>query len=291
VASTKREKELARQRAARKAARREERARVRKRRSALIAAVVAVLLVLGLAGAATLATRGDTPGGDDQLSSEPGDTDSADAEDAEPGSDDQADPAAPDTVQGEPVVVGECTYRPESEPAREVEPPGEQDLVTEGTRPATISTDQGDLTLELLAADAPCAVASFASLSRQDFYADTPCHRLVTGGLSVLQCGDPTGTGTGGPGYVFDEENLEGATYPRGTVAMAKTQAPGSSGSQFFLVFADTDLPPEYTPFARITGGLEVLDAVAEAGAADPDPTTGNTAPNQPVQITSVEVG
>jgi peptidyl-prolyl cis-trans isomerase B (cyclophilin B) len=283
VASTKREKELARQRAARQAARREERARVRKRRTALVAGIVAVLLVLGLAGFATLATRGDTPGGDDQLASEPTDT--------EDGEDGEADPAQPDAAQGEPVVVGECTYRPESEPARPVEPPTEQDLVTEGIRPATISTDQGELTLELLAEDAPCAVASFASLSRQDFYAGTPCHRLVTEGLSVLQCGDPTGTGTGGPGYVFDEENLEGATYPRGTVAMAKTQAPGSSGSQFFLVFADTELPPEYTPFARITGGLEVLDAVAEAGAADPDPTTGNTAPNQPVQITGVEVG
>ena len=112
----------------------------------------------------------------------------------------------------------------------------------------------------------------------------------MTEGLSVLQCGDPSGTGRGGPGYVFDEENLDGATYPRGTVAMAKTAAPGSTGSQFFLVFQDTPLPPEYTPFARITGGLEVLDMIAAAGAAPPD-ENGNTAPNQPVQITSVTVG
>jgi len=93
-------------------------------------------------------------------------------------------------------------------------PPSEQDLVTEGTRTATISTDQGDLTLELLAADAPCTVASFASLARQEFYADTPCHRLTTDGIFVLQCGDPTGEGTGGPGYQYDEENLDGAEYP-----------------------------------------------------------------------------
>ena len=251
----------------------------------MVASVVAVLLVLGLAGFATLATRGDTPGNEDQLATEP--TPDAGDPSAAP-----SEPAAPDETAGpitEPVSVGDCTYRPDGEPSRPVQPPGEEDLVTEGTRAATIRTDQGDLQLELLAADAPCSVASFASLARQGFYADTPCHRLVTQGIFVLQCGDPTGTGRGGPGYQFDEENLEGATYPRGTVAMAKTAEPGTTGSQFFLVFEDTPLPPEYTPFARITEGLEVLDAVAAAGAAPPD-ENGTTAPNTPVQITAVDL-
>jgi peptidyl-prolyl cis-trans isomerase B (cyclophilin B) len=281
VASSKREKELARQRAARQAARRSERERRRKRRTAVVASVVAVLLVAGLAGFATLAIRGDSPGNDtlSQPSTEP----------SEPTDEPSAEPTEPPDAAAEPVTVGPCTYRPDGEPSRPVEPPSEQDIVTEGTRAATIATDQGDLTLELLAADAPCAVASFAGLARQDYFADTPCHRLVTEGIFVLQCGDPTGTGRGGPGYQFDEESLEGATYPRGTVAMAKTAQPGTSGSQFFLVFQDTPLPPEYTPFARITGGLEVLDAVAAAGAEPPD-ENGNTAPVQPVQITAVEV-
>jgi peptidyl-prolyl cis-trans isomerase B (cyclophilin B) len=286
VASSKREKELARQRAARQAARRSERDRRRKQRTAIVGGVVAVLLVVGLAAFATVATRGDTPGAEDQLAAEA----TPPVEPTDAATDEAAgDPAAQDAL-AEPVMVGECTYRPDGEPSRPVEPPSEQDLVTEGTRPATIRTDQGDLMLELLAADAPCAVASFASLARQDFYADTPCHRLVTEGIFVLQCGDPTGTGRGGPGYAYDEENLEGATYPRGTVAMAKTAQPGTTGSQFFLVYQDTPLPPEYTPFARITDGLELLDAVAAAGAAPPD-ESGTTAPNQPVQITSVEVG
>jgi peptidyl-prolyl cis-trans isomerase B (cyclophilin B) len=286
VASSKREKELARQRAARQAARRAERERRRRRRTAVVASVVAVLLVAAAGAAATVATRGDTPG-NDTLAGEPTPetTDPAVDPTGEPSAEPEQDPQA-----AEPVTVGPCTYRPDGEPSRPVEPPSEQDVVNEGTRPANIRTDQGDLMLELLAADAPCAVASFASLARQDFYADTPCHRLVTEGIFVLQCGDPTGTGRGGPGYQFDEENLEMATYPRGTVAMAKTAAPGTSGSQFFLVFQDTPLPPEYTPFARITSGLEVLDAVAAAGAAPPD-ENGTTAPNLPVQILDVEVG
>ena len=100
----------------------------------------------------------------------------------------------------------------------------------------------------------------------------------------MLQCGDPTGTGTGGPGYSFAEENLEGATYPRGTVAMAKSAAPASTGSQFFLVYGDSALPPEYTVVGEITKGLDVLDEIAEGGVAEAD-ENGNTAPKTPVQI------
>ena len=282
--TSKREKELARQRAARQAARRAERDRRRKQRNAVIASVVAVLLAAGAVGAAAVATRESDP--QDVLSGDPTAAPSASAEPSDaaseaPGEEPGEEPAA------EPVLVGDCRYRPDGEASRPVEPPSEQDLVTEGTRTATIATDQGDLTLELLAADAPCTVASFASLARQGFYADSPCHRLTTEGIFVLQCGDPTGSGRGGPGYQYDEENLEGATYPRGTVAMAKTQAPGTTGSQFFLVYQDTPLPPEYTPFARITEGLEVLDQVAEAGV---DGGGADGAPAQPVQITSVDV-
>ena len=120
------------------------------------------------------------------------------------------------------------------------------------------------------------------------YFDDTPCHRLTTAGISVLQCGDPTGTGRGGPGYTFADENLEGASYPRGTVAMANG-GPDTNGSQFFLVYADTQLPPSYTPFGTITKGLDVLEQVAEAGSDDSS-GTGDGKPKLTVQITTAKV-
>jgi peptidyl-prolyl cis-trans isomerase B (cyclophilin B) len=147
---------------------------------------------------------------------------------------------------------------------------------------ASMSTNQGNLGLQLDNAKAPCTVNSFASLAQQGFFNDTPCHRLTTSeGLSVLQCGDPTGQGTGGPGYQFDNEYptnqfqpddpklQEPVTYPRGTLAMANA-GPGTNGSQFFLVYKDSQLPPNYTVFGTIDEtGLATLDKIAAAGTAD----------------------
>ena len=101
-----------------------------------------------------------------------------------------------------------------------------------------------------------------------------------------MQCGDPTGTGSGGPGYSFPDENLEGASYPRGTVAMANS-GPDTNGSQFFLVVKDSQLPPSYIPFGTITGGLEVLDAIIAAGV-EGGGTDGK--PAKPVTIKSFTV-
>ncbi len=189
-------------------------------------------------------------------------------------------------------AAGRCTWLDSGQtPSRPVSKPP----VDPSTDPqvATVTTDQGALTVTLENAAAPCASASLASLASQGFYDDTPCHRLTTAGIFVLQCGDPTGTGTGGPGYQFAEENLQGATYPRGTVAMAKGTAPGTSGSQFFLVYEDSPLPPQYTPFGRITGGLDVLDKVAAAGVAPgPDGAAKTDGPPKlAVQITTLQVG
>jgi len=135
---------------------------------------------------------------------------------------------------------------------------------------ATLALNGQPVTIELDSAGAPCTVASWQFLAEQDFFDDTPCHRLTTSPtLGVLQCGDPTGTGTGGPGYSFAEENLAGATYPAGTVAMANTGQPGSTGSQFFLVHSDSTLPPLYTVVGTVTDGLDVLTAIAAAGTVD----------------------
>jgi peptidyl-prolyl cis-trans isomerase B (cyclophilin B) len=141
-------------------------------------------------------------------------------------------------------------------------------------------------------AKTPCTVNSFASLAQKGFFDNTPCHRLTTSpSLSVLQCGDPTGQGTGGPGYQFANEYptdqypqgdpalQQPVVYPRGTLAMANA-GPGTNGSQFFLVYKDSQLPPNYTAFGTIDAtGLATLDKIAAAGVAgggqDGKPTTG----------------
>ena len=149
-----------------------------------------------------------------------------------------------------------------------------------------MTTNQGNIGLQLDNAKAPCTVNSFASLAQQGYFNDTPCHRLTTSpGLSVLQCGDPTGQGTGGPGYGFANEYptnqyrpddpalQQPVVYPRGTLAMANAGARATNGSQFFLVYKDSQLPPNYTAFGTIDAtGLATLDKIAAAGV---DPATG----------------
>lgn len=160
----------------------------------------------------------------------------------------------------------------------------------------TLHTNQGDIVIAMDASKTPHTVNSMNFLASQHFYDGSYCHRLSTsGGLQMLQCGDPTAgaeaastDGSGGPGYVFQDENLSGATYPDGTVAMAN-RGPGTNGSQFFLVFGDTQLTPDYTPFGKITAGHDILTKVAAGGIANPGPD-GTGRPNIPVQITSVTV-
>ena len=155
---------------------------------------------------------------------------------------------------------------------------------------ATIATDQGDVVVDMAAAKAPCTTNSFKHLAQAKYFDGTSCHRLTTENIYVLQCGDPTGQGSGGPGYQFGEENLpaEGQNnYPAGTVAMANAGA-GTNGSQFFLVYKDTTLPPNYTIFGNITDGLDVVQKVAAKGVEG----GGNDgAPAQKVTIKNVTVG
>lgn len=142
-----------------------------------------------------------------------------------------------------------------------------------------LQTSAGQIKFEMDAAKTPQTVNSFKSLADKGFFDKTKCHRLTTGGIYVLQCGDPEGTGMGGPGYTIPDENLDSlgkpneqgqVIYPAGTVAMANTGQPGSGGSQFFLVYKDSPLAPGYTPFGKIdAAGLKVLEDVAKAGTAD----------------------
>jgi cyclophilin family peptidyl-prolyl cis-trans isomerase len=154
-----------------------------------------------------------------------------------------------------------------------------------------MSTDQGDLTLTLDRAKAPCAAASFTYLASKSFFDGSTCHRLVNQpSFGVLQCGDPTGSGSGGPSYKYAEEVTPETTYPRGTIAMAKTSAPNTTGSQFFLCFVDTELPPEYTVVGTVDeAGLAVLDKVAAGGIEGAGPE-GDGPPAIPVTIKTLSV-
>lgn len=157
----------------------------------------------------------------------------------------------------------------------------------------TLTTSAGDLTLTLDGAAAPQAVASFVSLAESGYFDGTSCHRLTTSGIYVLQCGDPTGTGTGDPGYKFGpvENAPTDDVYPAGTVAMARQGGDADSmGSQFFLVYEDSTIPSDaaggYTVFGTITSGLDVVQAVADAGTQD---GSGDGSPATPVTIEGVE--
>ncbi|QCQ90894.1 peptidylprolyl isomerase [Rhodococcus sp. SGAir0479] len=194
-----------------------------------------------------------------------------------------------------------CAYTPSGAPAKPNNPPRAEGIdTTVATVSASMETTQGNIGLTLDNATSPCTVNSFASLASQGYFDATTCHRLTTSdSLKVLQCGDPSATGAGGPGYQFanefptdqyaaDDINAQmPVTYSRGTVAMANA-GPGTNGSQFFLVYGDSTLPPQYTVFGTIDEtGLATLDKIAaagvEGGAADGKPAT-------PVDITSVRL-
>jgi peptidyl-prolyl cis-trans isomerase B (cyclophilin B) len=262
VPTNKQRREAAQRHLQRQLDRRAELAKRRRRNMGIVAALVAALVVTGV----VLLGTGVLGGGDD-------DPDAAAAGSSSPAAgQDTAVPsvaAAPSTNADGTVA---CDYAPADPAGGEIidvgTPPGADAVPAEGTVDLAMATNQGDLTLSLDRSIAPCSVHSFAFLAEQKFFDDTPCHRLTTSAsLSVLQCGDPTGSGSGGPGYRMAEEVTEETTYPRGTVAMAKSAAPSSTGSQFFLVYADSQLPPQYTVVGTIDdAGLEVLDAVGEAG-------------------------
>lgn len=156
-----------------------------------------------------------------------------------------------------------------------------------------MATTCGDIDIALKTAAAPHTVNSFSFLAAKGFFDHTKCHRLVTNGIYVLQCGDPKGTGAGGPGYTIPDENLKdtslkGGVYPAGTVAMANTGQKHTGGSQFFLVYQDSQLPASYTPFGTVSAsGMKVLKKIAAAGESTGQ---GDGAPNATVVVNKMSV-
>lgn len=169
--------------------------------------------------------------------------------------------------------------------SKEVEPPPAEANVA-GDVALTFATSIGDLKATLDADAAPCTVNSIVSLAEQGYFDATTCHRLTTNPVfGVLQCGDPTGTGTGGPGYTIPDELEQTVDYPAGTLAMANTGQPGSGGSQFFICYVDTQLPPDYTVFGTLDPESNQL--VADAAAAGTVEGGEDGTPATAVDITS----
>ncbi|WP_030268507.1 peptidylprolyl isomerase [Streptomyces sp. NRRL B-24484] len=239
VSSEQRRRQLAREKYERQMQRRVETRRKARKRNTLIGAAAAVLVV-GIAGSAwALSASDDGPAKDSA--------------------------AAPTPTAAATPVKGCTTPAPGSPNGKQFKTEPAMTVDTKASYTMALDTSCGKITIALDAAKAPHTVNSFAFLSNEKYFDHTKCHRLTTEGIYVLQCGDPTGTGSGGPGYQFADENLTGATYPAGTVAMANA-GPGTNGSQFFLVYKDTQLPPSYTPFGKVTGGLDVLQNIAAGG-------------------------
>ena len=183
------------------------------------------------------------------------------------------------------AAAGTCSYPADSQSAaKDVDAPDEEPQA-DGEVAATIATSAGDLAVTLDADGAPCTVNSFLSLAEQKYFADTDCHRLTTDGIFVLQCGDPTGTGSGGPGYSFADELDGSETYPAGTLAMANA-GPDTNGSQFFVVYDDSSLPPDYTVFGSLDKAS--TKTVADIAAKGTDSGASDGAPKEKVTITGV---
>jgi peptidyl-prolyl cis-trans isomerase B (cyclophilin B) len=234
----------------------------------VVAVVVALVVCVGgvITGVAVLVSRDD----EQPRAASAGD---AVAETAQPA---QAGPA-PD-CRAAPVARGKA-----------VGPPDFSRATRTGTATMTLTTDRGELTISMDRAKTPCTVASLEHLAAKRFFDNTTCHRLTVQSIYVLQCGDPVGDGTGGPDYQIADENLAGARYTRGVVAMANA-GPDTNGSQFFIVYRESEIQADYTVFGTVTTGLDVVDRVAAGGVEPGGNGPGDGAPTLGVTVRTVTV-
>ncbi|EFF90037.1 MULTISPECIES: peptidylprolyl isomerase [unclassified Streptomyces] len=275
VSQEQRRRQLAREKFLRQQQRRTEARRKARVRNSVIASVLGVVVIAGAALYTTGALKSDK---DDSKSN-------AGAEVSPSATSKAPDPCA------KPAAGSVKKLSWKKEPAMKID--------TSAKYTMKLATTCGDIDIALKAGAAPHTVNSFDFLAGQGFFDHTKCHRLTTAGIYVLQCGDPQGQGTGGPGYTIPDENLKdksltGNVYPAGTVAMANQydassgQGRNSGGSQFFLVYQDSQLPPNYTPFGTISeSGLKVLKKIAAAGE---NTGAGDGAPNATVVINKATV-
>ncbi|MFG2467906.1 peptidylprolyl isomerase [Streptomyces canus] len=268
VTQEQRKRQLAREKFLRQQQRRTAARRKARVRNSVIASVLGVILV----GSLALYTSGVMKD-DDKASASAETTPSAAPTSKAP---DPCDKAAAGKVKTE-------TWK--KEPAMSIDKSAKYTM--------NLATTCGEIGIALKTSAAPHTVNSFDFLANKGFFDHTKCHRLTTNGIYVLQCGDPTGSGSGGPGYTIPDENLKDKSlksnvYPAGTVAMANTGQAHTGGSQFFLVYQDSQLPPSYTPFGTISeSGMKVLKKIAAAGEST---GAGDGAPNATVVINKATV-
>lgn len=269
--NTRQRRETARRRLERQIQRRQAASAARRRRNLVTAAAFSVVLVLGAVILLVTQLGGDDPA---PVASEPTPV--------------ASEPTPTASATSEAAVAGECTYTKSEEAAtKDAGVPPNGKVPTTGTVTVDVVTNQGLMTFTLDRAKAPCAVNNFAYLAGKKYFDDTPCHRLTTGAnFGVLQCGDPGGTGAGGPGYSFGDEVTPDLKYTKGTLAMANA-GPDTNGSQFFVVYKDTELQPNYTVFGTVTKGLDVVEKVA-AGGSDNSNQQDDGKPKIPVKLTTV---
>ncbi len=263
----------------------------KRKRGPVMVAVASAVVVLAAAGGIIFAS---TRGGEETVTAQD-ETSTTQTTPELP----EAQPLAMKRAEALPPTVT-CEYPEDGRDANGATPPPTEDISTEGTVTVTLETNRGDIPMELDRTVAPCTVNAITHLAGEGYYDDTVCHRMTDQGIFVLQCGDPTGTGSGGPGFQFDNEyptdeaNAETMStpvlYPRGSIAMANA-GPDTNGSQFFLNYKDSPLPPQYTYFGQIAEeGLTTLDAITEPGAiASPD-VPNLTTPSEEVRIEKATV-
>ncbi len=273
MTSSKRRREVARAKAERQSQRRAEAAQRRSTRNRVIAVVAVIVVVGGVLAWALLNRSSDTSDiaapAETSIPSESAAPDASATPEVSPSPDASVDPSASPDPTSTSQPDANCAPAPETRADDLTWPKAPEDPVKPDTAyTMTLATNCGDIVIDTLPAEAPATVASMAFLTEEGYFDLTACHRLTTEGIFVLQCGDPAGNGTGGPGYSIPDENLpaEGeANYPAGTVAMANA-GPGTGGSQFFIVYEDTTLPSGYTIWGKVTEGLDVVKGIAAAG-------------------------
>jgi peptidyl-prolyl cis-trans isomerase B (cyclophilin B) len=273
VPSRDRQRVLARAKLERQMARRAAAARRRRQLQAALGAATTLILVVG--GTWFLVNKFS------------GDEDKKDT--ASPKTSESASPSPSPSVS---LAPGNCAYgkaREGGAKPKNVGTPPTKNVKHTGTRSATLKLNKGTVEVQLDIAKAPCTTNSFTFLAGKRYFDNTKCHRLVVQGIHVLQCGDPTASGSGGPGYQFGEENLpKDGSYPAGVLAMANA-GPGTNGSQFFIVYKNTKLPPNYTIFGKITKGLDVVEKIAAAGVQGG--ADGAEKPKSEIKIEKVSLG
>ncbi len=284
-------REAAKRKLARQQERRVQQAK-RRRQIAVITSVVVVVVVV--VGVVLLSTVGKS---DPATAAAPSDAATPTSEPAAAAKTPANIPTAVTPLPTRPTALPatvDCAYPAGGQAAKPAKAPAGTGVSAQGTVAVTLTTNSGAIPLTLDKALAPCTVNSFVSLAQQGYYNDTPCHRLTTdAGLQVLQCGDPSGEGSGGPGYTIPDEVFPELKYGRGLLAMANTGQPNTGGSQFFMIYGDAQLPPQYTVFGSIGAeGLQVVDTIAKKGHDGSfDAQAGGGKPIEPVTIQTATVG